>query len=113
MAAQAAQGWLNNPANKMSLPQNNKAVDADGDGLLDQDEFQQLFDLDGDGNLDQAERAKALKMFALVDKVRAAHERTPCAIEHVPRHRRTVGLLHLSQDGDGQLTAEELKQVHS
>ena len=64
--------WLSNPQNKMSLPSNSQAADADGDGLLDADEFQQLFDLDGDGQVDQAERAKALKMFAMVDKVRGA-----------------------------------------
>ena len=81
-AAEAARGWIANPANKMSLPQNNKAADADGDGLVDSKEFQQLFDLDGDGNLSQHELDKAAKLFAMVDK-----------------------------DGDGQLTEEEMKQV--
>ena len=60
----------------------NAAVDADGDGLLDKDEFAGLFDLDGDGVVDANERAKARALFATVDK-----------------------------DGDGQLTKEELKQV--
>ena len=83
LAKRAAAMWLSNPANKMALPHNNKAADADGDGLLDKSEFQQMFDLDGDGQLSQHELAKAAKLFAMVDK-----------------------------DGDGQLTEEELKQVH-
>jgi hypothetical protein len=78
----AARGWLANPTNKMSLPENNKGADADGDGLVSSKEFAQMFDLDGDGNLSQHELAKAAKLFAMVDK-----------------------------DGDGQLTEEELKQV--
>ena len=74
--------WLTNPQNKMSLPSNNAIADADGDGLLDADEFKALFDLDGDGNISAHEAAKAAKLFAMVDK-----------------------------DGDGQLDIEELKQV--
>ena len=58
----AAQGWLNYPANKMSLPQTNKTVDADGDGLLDKKEFAELFDLDGDGNLSEAEKVGSLHL---------------------------------------------------
>lgn len=82
LATRAAQMWLSNPLNKFSLPTVNAAVDADGDGLLDKDEFAGLFDLDGDGVVDANERAKARALFATVDK-----------------------------DGDGQLTKEELKQV--
>ena len=82
VAAEAARGWLNNPANQMSLPQKAAAADTDGDGLIDRKEFQELFDLDGDGQLSQAEKAKAAKLFAMVDK-----------------------------DGDGQLTEEEMKQL--
>ena len=81
-AAQAARGWLNNPANEMSLPQKKAVADTDGDGLIDKKEFQQLFDLDNDGSISQHEMEKAAKLFALVDK-----------------------------DGDGQLTAEEMKQL--
>ena len=44
---------------------------------MDKAEFAELFDLDGDGNVSQAEKEKAAKLFALVDK-----------------------------DGDGQLTEE-------
>ena len=84
MASRAAQMWLSNPLNKFSLPSVNKAVDADGDGLLDKDEFAGLFDLDGDGVVDANEAAKARALFAMVDK-----------------------------DGDGQLTEEELKQVNA
>ena len=84
MAARAAQMWLSNPLNKFSLPSVNKTVDADGDGLLDKDEFAGLFDLDGDGVIDANEAAKARALFAMVDK-----------------------------DGDGQLTEEELKQVRA
>ena len=76
--------WLTNPQNKMSLPSNNAIADADGDGLLDADEFKALFDLDGDGNISAHEAAKAAKLFAMVDK-----------------------------DGDGQLDIEELKQVRA
>ena len=81
-AARTAQMWLSNPLNRFSLPSVNKAADADGDGLLDKDEFAGLFDLDGDGQVSAAEAAKAKALFAMVDK-----------------------------DGDGQLTEEELKQV--
>ena len=84
LAARAAQMWLSNPLNKFSLPSVNKTVDADGDGLLDKDEFAGLFDLDGDGVIDAKEAAKARALFAMVDK-----------------------------DGDGQLTEEELKQVRA
>ena len=72
----------NHLPNKLSLPHNNKAADTDGDGLVDKNEFQEMFDLDGDGQLSKAELEKAAKLFAMVDK-----------------------------DGDGQLTQEELKQV--
>lgn len=74
--------WLSNPLNKYTLAQNNTAADADGDGLLSKDEFKELFDLDGDGNVSAAEQAKAMAMFAQVDK-----------------------------DGDGQLTQKELQQL--
>lgn len=72
----------NHLPNKLSLPHNNKAADTDGDGLVDKNEFQEMFDMDGDGQLSKAELEKAAKLFAMVDK-----------------------------DGDGQLTQEELKQV--
>ena len=72
------------PTNKLSLPNYNQAADADGDGLVDSEEFRNLFDLDGDGNVDAEEAKKAAKLFAMVDK-----------------------------DGDGQLTQEELKQLAS
>ena len=81
LATRAAQMWLSNPLNKFSLPTVNAAVDADGDGLLDKDEFAGLFDLDGDGVVDANERAK---------------QGRSCD----GRQRR-----------DGQLTKEELKQV--
>ena len=74
--------WLSGRLNRLSLPQNNKGADADGDGLLDKDEFQELFDLDGDGQISVDEKARAMTLFSLVDK-----------------------------DGDGQLTQEELKQL--
>ena len=80
--ARAASIWLSNTTNRLSLPSNNAKADKDGDGLLDNDEFTELFDLDGDGNISAFERAKAEKLFKMVDK-----------------------------DGDGQLTKEELKQL--
>ena len=57
-AKAAARGWLNHPANKMSLPQTNQAADADGDGLVDKKEFAQMFDLDGDGKLSKHEMVR-------------------------------------------------------
>ena len=63
--------WLSNPQNKMSLTHNAQQADADGDGLLDTEEFQQLFDSDGDGKIDAHEKEKARKLFAIVDKARA------------------------------------------
>ena len=81
-AVRAAAMWMNLVTNKLSLPHNNEVADADGDGMLDAEEFQALFDLDGDGDISEHEKAKAYKMFAMVDK-----------------------------DGDGQLTQEELKQL--
>ena len=82
-ASRAATMWLSNPQNKMSLPTYSQKADTDGDGLLDQDEFKQLFDLDGDGHVDANEQAKAMKLFAMVDKARACRlpscpSRTPC-----------------------------------
>ena len=113
----------------MSLPKNSQVADTDGDGLLDQDEFKQLFDLDGDGQVDAKEQAKAMKLFAMVDKARACPP-TPRARRAVAgagrrshgaccaracslaRPRLSRGSRRCApQDGDGQLTTEELKQL--
>ena len=51
-AVRAAAMWMNLVTNKLSLPHNNEVADADGDGMLDAEEFQALFDLDGDGDFD-------------------------------------------------------------
>ena len=62
-SARAAEMWLSNPQNRMSLPKNSQVADADGDGLLDKTEFQSLFDLDGDGKVDGNDAKLAMKKF--------------------------------------------------
>ena len=70
-AENIAAAWLAHPANKLQLPGLQKAADADGDGLINQEEFKDLLkaagsgsdasllfaqmDADGDGVLDEAE----------------------------------------------------------
>ena len=47
LAAQAAKNWKRNPVNAMTLPENLKLADEDGDGTIDKDEFKQLVEIAG------------------------------------------------------------------
>ena len=47
LAAACAANWKRNAVNAMTLKENLKAADADGDGTIDKDEFQQLVALAG------------------------------------------------------------------
>ena len=58
----AARLWKSNPANAMTLSSNIEAVDADGDGTIDAQEFVQLLKQGG------AEVANVQKLFAQMDK---------------------------------------------
>ena len=60
-AKRTAAMWMSNATNKMSLSHVNKAADTDGDGLLNAEEFQQMF-------IKQGSKANAAKLFAQVDK---------------------------------------------
>ena len=65
LAARAAKIWKSVPTNSMQLNSNVELADADGDGLIDQDEFQSLLEAAGAMGLtiDQAK-----KLFAQADK---------------------------------------------
>ena len=71
LAAACAANWKRNAVNAMTLKENLKAADADGDGTIDKDEFQQLValagaqgltfemvDKDGDGEITEEELQK-------------------------------------------------------
>jgi len=60
VAKRTATQWLSNPTNKMQLPSSVTAADADGDGLIDKEEFATLLaQAGGRGNVE--------KLFAEVD----------------------------------------------
>jgi Ca2+-binding EF-hand superfamily protein len=66
MAARMAALWKSNPTNRMQLPQNMKAADADGDGKIDAGE--EFYDLLGSVTDNKMSRSEMDKLFAEADK---------------------------------------------
>jgi hypothetical protein len=109
LAAEAAQGWLNYPPNKMSLPHYNKKADVDGDGLVDATEFQELFDLDGDGKISQLEKVSSQSVSSTISHLQQSDKRLLPPLATQEKAAKLFAMV--DKDGDGQLTQEEMKQV--
>ena len=62
LAAEAARAWKSCPTNAMQLKDNLQDADADGDGLIDKEEFKNLLANSGAMNADAA------MLFSMADK---------------------------------------------